>query len=71
MSNNFQQAVTVGTYFDFDSETAFYPSAREVLLKQFGAGMNRWKVFDHPRSFFKKGEGVSAAQPNNEPDLKA
>ena len=33
--------------------------------------MKRWKVFDHLRSFLKKGEGVGATQPNMEPVLEA
>ena len=34
------------------------------------AETKRWKVFDRLGSFFRKGKGVSAAQPNNEPVLK-
>ena len=35
------------------------------------AGMNCWKVFDRLCFVLKKGEGVSAAQLNNKPVLKA
>ena len=65
--------MVVRIYLDFDPETKFWVHEKffRSRCQLSEAEMKRSKKFKRLRLFLKKGEGVSAAQPNNEPVLKA